>query len=227
MNGMSVWQEALISSWTRVWTSILGVIPSVVGAVIVFAIGLILAYWAKRLTVEFLKIVKAEILSKRLGIDDFLNKVEIKRGLIDLLGILVEWLIIIVFFLSAVDILGLNVVSVVLTRILSYIPNILAASLILGAGYFIAGLVENLVRGSLSSVDHKIAKPVGKMARWFLLIVTFFTAVDQLQIARGLINTFFQGLTYTIVLVLGLSLGLGSKDVVSKLLNDWYDKMKK
>ena len=87
--------------------------------------------------------------------------------------------------------------------------------------------MENLVRGSLTSVDHSLAKPVGKLARWILLLVTFFAAVDQLQIARGLINTFFQGLTYTIVLVIGLSVGLGARDLVSKILTDWYEKIKK
>ncbi len=226
-NGMSVWQSALISSWTQVWTSFLSVLPVVFGAIIVFAIGLVLAYWAKRLVSEFLKIIKVQKFSDQLGIENFLKKAEIKLNFVDILATLVEWMIILVFFLSAVDILGLNVVSEVLTKVLSYIPNILAASLILGAGYFVAGLVENLVRVALSSVDHTLAKPVGKSARWFLLLVTFFAAIDQLQIAKGLINTFFQGLTYTIVLVVGLSVGLGAKDLISKILSDWYEKIRK
>lgn len=226
-NGMSVWQTALISSWTQVWTSVLQVLPVIFGAIIVFAIGLVLAYWAKRLVAEFLKIIKLEKLSDQLGVENFLKKADIKLGLSGILTSVVEWIIILVFFLSAVDILGMSAVSQVLTTVLSYIPNILAASLILGAGYFVAGLVENLVRGALSSVDHELAKPVGKLARWFLLIVTVFAAIDQLQIAKGLINTFFQGLTYTIVLALGLSVGLGAKDLVSRVLNDWYDKIRK
>ncbi len=213
-NGMSVWQTALISSWSQVWTSVLGVLPVIIGAIIVFAIGLVLAYWAKRLIAEFLKIIKLQKLSDQLGIENFLKKADIKLSFADIIASIIEWIIILVFFLSAVDILGLSVVSQVLTKVLSYIPNILAASLILGAGYFIAGLVEGLVRGALSSVDHELAKPVGKLARWFLLLVTVFAAIDQLQIARGLINTFFQGLTYTIVLALGLSIGLGAKDLV-------------
>ena len=84
-----------------------------------------------------------------------------------------------------------------------------------------------MVRGALSSVDHEIAKPLGKLSRWVIIIVTFFAAVEQLQIARALVATFFQGLTYTIVLVVGLSVGLGAKDLVSRILNDWYDKFKK
>jgi hypothetical protein len=226
-NGMSVWQTALISSWTQVWTSFFNILPAVFGAIVIFAIGLVLAYWAKHLVIKFLNIIRLKRFSDQLGIEKFLKKADIKLGFVDILGTLVEWIIILVFFLSAVDILGLTAVSDVLAQVLSYVPNILAASLILGAGYFVAGLVENLVRGALSSVDHKLAKPVGKLARWILILITFFAAVDQLQIAKGLINTFFQGLTYTIVLVIGLSVGLGAKDLVSKVLDDWYEKIRK
>ena len=87
--------------------------------------------------------------------------------------------------------------------------------------------METLVRGALTSVDHEVAKPVSKLSRFLVILVTFFAAVDQLQIAQGLIATFFQGLTYTIVLIVGLSVGLGAKDLVSKALTDWYQKIKK
>ena len=227
MRGVTTWQLALIDSWEQVWTSFLGILPTVLGAVLVFAIGLILAYWAKRLISQVLKLAKLELVSKTLGIDQFLKKAEIKLDLIGLLALIVEWIIILTFFLAAVDILGLSGVSQVLTRVISYIPNILAAALIFGAGYFVAGLVEALVKGSLASVDLSVAKPAAKFARWIVLLVTFFAAVDQLQIAQVLIATFFQGLTYTIVLAVGLSVGLGAKDLISKILNDWYEKVKK
>lgn len=227
MRGLTSWQNALITSWSQVWTSILGLIPIIIGATITFAIGLVIAYWVKRLIVEVLKLLQVQKLSDSLGIEDFLKKAEIKTNLVEILGVFFQWLIILVFFLASVDILGLNTVSSVLVRVISYIPNILAAALIFGAGYFAAGLVESLVRGALATVDHDVAKPVGKFARWILLLVTFFAAIDQLQIAQGLISTFFQGLTYTIVLVVGLSVGLGARDLVSKVLNDWYEKIRK
>lgn len=226
MNNVSTWQQALVASWSEVWASFLSILPVVIGAIVVFAIGIILAYWAKRLVVQILKVVKVGKLSDSLGIDEYLKRAEIKLSFVDLLGVIAEWLIILVFFLAAVDILGLDAVSRVLTDVLGYVPNIIAAALIFGAGYFVAGLVDNLVRGALASVDHEVAKPVGKLAKWVVLLVSFFAAVQQLQIAQGLINTFFQGLTYTIVLVVGLSVGLGAKDLVSKVLNDWYEKVR-
>ena len=132
-----------------------------------------------------------------------------------------------VFFLAVVDILGLTAVSQVLTRVLGYIPNVFAAALIFTAGFIVAKVADGLVRGALTSVDKDIAKPVGSLARWVILAVSFFAAIDQLQIAQGLIATFFQGLTYTVVLVIGLSVGLGSKDLIAKILNDWYEKISK
>lgn len=227
MNGLTAWQSALLESWQQVWSSFLGILPSILGAVIIFSIGLVLAYWIKKLVTEILKAVKLDKLSASLGIETFLKKAEIKIGLTGIVGLFCEWLIILIFFLAAVDILGLSSVSQVLTQVVSYIPNIIAAALILGAGYFIAGVVENIVRSSLSTVDTKAAKPVGKLSRWILLVVAFFASIDQLQIAQGLISTFFQGLTYTIVLAVGLSVGLGAKDLVSKVLMDWYEKIKK
>jgi hypothetical protein len=227
MRGLASWQTALVTSWSQVWASILGIIPVILGAIVIFVIGLVIAYWVKKLIVEFLRLLQVQKLSESLGIDEFLKKAEMKTDLTEILAVFAQWLIILVFFLASVDILGLNAVSSVLTKVLSYIPNILAAALIFGAGYFAAGLVESLVRGALVSVDHDIAKPIGKFARWILLVVTFFAAIDQLQIAQSLISTFFQGLTYTIVLVVGLSVGLGAKDVIAKILNDWYEKIKK
>lgn len=201
--------------------------PTVIGAIIVFAVGLILAYWVKRLTMQFLKLIKFDTLSKTSGIDKYLVKADIKFDLGELIATIFEWIVILVFFLAVVDILGLNVVSQVLTQVLGYIPNVLAAALIFAAGYMVAGLVDGLVRGALTSVDHDIAKPLGRLARWVILVIAIFAAIDQLKIARGLIATFFQGLTYTVVLVVGLSVGLGAKDLIARILNDWYDKISK
>ncbi len=227
MNGVSAWQAALVASWGQVWTSVLGILPRILGAIVVFAIGLVLAFWVKRLVTEVLKLLKVQKLSKSAGIDKYLAKADIKFDLVGLIAMITEWLIILVFFLAVVDILGLSAVSTVLTRVLGYIPNVIAAALIFAAGYIVAGLVDGLVRGALTSVDHDAAKPVGKLAKWLILLITVFAAIDQLQIARNFIATFFQGLTYTIVLVVGLSVGLGAKDLVSRILNDWYEKVSK
>ncbi|MBN1168619.1 hypothetical protein JXA63_01895 [Candidatus Woesebacteria bacterium] len=227
MNNINTWQDFLITSWSQVWSSFLKVFPSILGAIVIFSVGLIVAVWVKRLIVELLKLLRLDKLTESSGVDEYLKKADIRLSTIDLIGVVFQWLIILVFFLTSIDILGLSAVSRVLSNVLSFVPNVIAAALILAGGYMIANVVNGLVRGMLVSVDHDLAKPVGKIARWLIIVIAFFAAVDQLQIAQGLISTFFQGLTYTIVLVVGLSVGLGSKDLVSKILNDWYEKIQK
>jgi hypothetical protein len=227
MYTLALWQSAIVESWARVWSSFLGVLPKILGAIIVFAIGLIIAYWIKRLIIEFFKLVRFEKLTEVAGLERYLKKADIKLTFSQLLATVIEWLIIFIFFLAVVDILGLSIVSQVLLGVLGYIPNIIAAILIFAAGYIVAGIVDGLVRGALASVDHEVARPLGKFAKWLILLIAFFAAVDQLQIAQGLVSVFYQGLTYTVVLAIGLAVGLGAKDIISKILNDWYEKINK
>ena len=227
MNSFSTWQGALAQSWVEVWVAFLRILPTIIGAIVVFGIGLVIAYWVKRLVMEMLKLVRFDKLTASAGVDNYLKKADFTRNLSEILGLVAEWLVILVFFLAVVDILGLSVVSQVFANVLGYVPNVIAAALIFAAGYIVSGLVDGLVRGAIASVDRDIAKPTGRLARWVILLISFFAAVDQLQIAQGLIATFFQGMTYTVVLVIGLSVGLGAKDVVSKVLTDWYDKIRK
>lgn len=227
MDVFSTWQAALLNSWSGVWASVLGTLPTILGAIIVFAVGLIIAYWVKRGVIELLRVLRLESVTKSAGIDNYLARAEIKLNFVELVGVIFEWVIILVFFLAVVDILGLSAVSVVVTSVLGYIPNIVGAALIFAAGYIVAKVVDGLVRGALTSIDKEVAKPLGKFSRWIILLIAAFAAIDQLQIARGLTAVFFQGITYTVVLVVGLAVGLGAKDLVSKVLTDWYEKFKK
>ena len=227
IEAINVWQSALSGSWNQVWYSTLLILPRILGAILVLSVGLILAYWVKRLIMEGLKLVKFEALTKGAGVEGYLKKADINLTLSEIVATFFEWILVIIFFLAATEVLGLTALSTVLAGILGYVPNILAAALIFAASIIVAKLVDGLVRGAVAGIDRGVAKPSGKLARYVVLIVGFFAAIDQLRIAQGLISTFFQGLTYTIVLVVGLSVGLGAKDLVSKALTDWYDKVKK
>ncbi|MBI2268095.1 MAG: hypothetical protein HYU80_01445 [Candidatus Blackburnbacteria bacterium] len=227
MTLFQAWQVALFTSWNQIWTSFVAFLPAFLGAVVVFVVGLFVASWGKKLTESLLRALRLQDLSESSGFAGYLKKADIRLTATELVGTLVKWVLLLIFFVAAVDIVGLTVVSTVLTSVLGYIPNVLAAALVFGAGVLVANLVDGLVRGAFATIDHEAARPVGKLARWVVLVVAFFAAVDQLKIAQTLIDTFFQGLTWTLVLIFGLSIGLGGKDFVSRLLDDWYKRIQK
>ena len=59
------------------------------------------------------------------------------------------------------------------------------------------------------------------------MVVTVLAAISELGIAQEFILIIFIGFVVMISLGFGLALGLGGKDLVSKILNDWYKKFKK
>lgn len=227
MTLFGIWQEAILTSWSQVWSAFFSFIPVFIGAVLIFIIGILVAGWAKKLIEQLLGFAHLEDLSRTSGFASYLERAEIRVTATEIVGNIVKWLLLLVFFIATVEVLGLKVVSTVLVGILSYIPNVFAAALIFGAGIVIANLVDGLVRGAVATIDHESARGIGKLTRWVVLVVAFFAAVGQLQIAPALTETFFQGLTWTLVLILGLSIGLGAKDVVAKILDEWYKKVSK
>jgi hypothetical protein len=221
------WQQALIEAWQPIWSAFISFLPQFIGALVVFIIGLLVASWAKKIVEGVLEVVRFQNFARKIGAEAFWKRAEIKFTTTEIIGAFVKWFIILVFFIATVDILGLTTVSKVLTGFLAYIPNVVSAALIFAVGFFVANLVEGLVRGALATVDHEAAKLVSQLARWVVLVIALFTAISELKVAQELVETFFTGLTYTIVLAIGLAIGLGAKDVVAKTLDDWYDKLKK
>lgn len=227
MNFFQIWQESLLGAWFQVGPTIGIALVTALGAVVVFVVALVISYWAKRLIEEALKAVQLEELSRAAGISGFLKKADIKFSATELIGEFIRWLVILVGFIAAVNVLGLTPVVDVLMQLLSYLPNVFAGALILAVGFVVARITDGLVRGALATVDHEAAKPVGRLAYWVILILAFFAALSQLQIAEALTGAVFQTLSWATALALGLVVGLGAKDLVSKILLDWYDKVRK
>ena len=221
------WQQALFLAGSNIFTSFVNFLPDLLGAIIIFLVGIVLAKWVKALVVKVLGLVSLDKLVRSTGFNQFLTKAEIKVKVEAFLGEIVRWLIIAVFSIAAINVLGLTTVSAVLTSLLAYIPNIISAVLILTVGVMLEGLVENLVKGTVSQVEVKTSRLLSKIASYLVVIVAVLAAVNELGIAQSLINTLFTGLVATLTLGIGLALGLGGKDVISKLLMDWYTQFKK
>jgi hypothetical protein len=221
------WQEAFILALSDTLTNVLSYIPTILAALVVFLVGLILAKWGRVLTVKVLKAVRLSALVKKSGFEPFLKKAEISSKVEEIIGGVVRWLIILVFFIATVNLLGLPTVSVVLNSVLAYIPKVISATLVLTIGVLLAGFVEKVVKGTLGQVDVKASRLLAKIASYLVVIFAVLAAINELQIAQSLISSLFIGFIGTLALGIGLAIGLGAKDLVSRVLNEWYDKFRK
>jgi len=228
-NNFSVtnWQEAFLVAASNILTNIFTYFPTILAALVVFIVGIILAKWARRVTVKVLEKIKLSKLVEQSGIKPFLEKAEVELKIEEIFGGVVKWLIILIFFVTTINILGLTTVSLVLNTILGYVPRVISATLILTAGMLLAGLVEKVVKGALAQVDLKTSRLLGKISSYLVGIFTILATINELRVAQTLVNTLFFGFIGMLALGFGLAIGLGAKDLVARILEEWYENFKK
>lgn len=202
-------------------------LPNFFGAILAVLIGIILGNWTKNLIIKGLQMLNIESLIEDTKFKNFLIKAEVTQRLEVVVASIVKWLIVLTFFIAAMNLVGLSSVSSVLTGILSYIPSVISAVIVLAIGVLLAGLVESLVKGALSSVDLKAARLMGKIASYTVVTIAVLASFSELKIAESFINILFIGFVSMLTLGFGLAIGLGAKDVVSKILADWYKDLQK
>jgi small-conductance mechanosensitive channel len=106
-----------------------------------------------------------------------------------------------------------------ISAILAYIPNVIAAAIILALGLFVAGFVSRLVRGAAASAGVRMSDVLADVAYWAVTIFAALGAIEQLNIAPTLVQTIYTALVAAIALAAALAFGLGlreqARDVVA------------
>ena len=223
---IQAWETALYSVWNSTMGSFLTLLPNILGAIVVASVGLILGNWLNSLTIKSLQMLRFENLIKDSKFKAFLIKAEVTEKVEEVIGGILKWLIVLTFFIAATNILGLTTVSNVLGGVLSYVPNVVSAVIVMAIGVLLAGLIEGLVKGALATVDLKTSRLMGKIASYTVVTITTLAAFAELKIASSFINILFIGFVAMLALGFGLAIGLGAKDVIGQALSDWYKELK-
>jgi hypothetical protein len=220
------WQTALYSVWTSTIGAFLNLLPNILGAILVASVGLILGNWVRSITIKSLQMLRFENLIKDSKFKAFLIKAEVTDKVEEVIGGILKWLIVLTFFIAATNILGLSTVSNVLGGVLSYVPNVISAVIVMAIGVLLAGIVEGLVKGALATVDLKTSRLMGKVASYTVVTITTLAAFAELKIASDFIHILFIGFVAMLALGFGLAIGLGAKEVIGQALSDWYKELK-
>lgn len=201
------------------WNSVLSYVPNVLGAALVFLIGIIIASVLQTVVVKLVELLRVDELFSKLDLRASLEKSGIRLHVGKLLGWIVKWFFIIVSLVAATDILGWDQVTDYLREVVLYIPNVIIAVIILLAGILLATFVRNVVKTAVDAAELASADFLSGIAKWAILLFSFMAALVQLQIAPGLINTLFTGLVAMLSLAGGLAFGLGGKEHASRALD--------
>jgi hypothetical protein len=205
----------------RMWANVLHFLPNVLGAVAVLIVGYVVAKLLEKGTDWLLERVRFDQLMARGGVNETIERTGTRLDPSSLIARLVFWTVMLVSISMAADALALVAVSEMFGRLVAYIPNVIAAVLIIAVGMVIGGVVRNIVNAATSRAGG--GQILGKIARAAILTLAVFMALDQLQIAPTIVATAFTLLLGACALAAGLAFGLGGRDLAAESLRKWSD----
>jgi hypothetical protein len=194
-------------------------LPDFFVAVIVLVVGWILAVALAKLVKQVLVSLKIDEAVDRMGLDQISARAGMKLTVSGAIAWLIKWFLLVVFFLTAADILRLDQISVFLNQALLYIPNVIAAAGILLVGTLLARFLSKLVRHSVAAAGLSSGDFLGAVTQWSIMIFAILATLDQLKVAQAFVQTLFTGIVVMIAIAGGLAFGLGGKEQASHVLD--------
>ncbi|MBN1756580.1 hypothetical protein JW877_10280 [bacterium] len=212
--GLTILQDTLAGFFEKVviW------LPALLGAIIVMLLGLLMAKVGAALVLKVLRWIKLEKFVEKTPFRRIAKAIGYKKDVLELISKLVYWTILLIFLSASCNIIGLNEVAEVIGSIFRYIPNILAALIILILGAYLANILRETIITLFESAKMPYPKVAGAITQVLIYIIIVIIALDRLRFDTALIASNISIIIGGFALTFALALGLSSTRMVTNMV---------
>ncbi|GAB4030221.1 MAG: hypothetical protein Fur0012_05850 [Elusimicrobiota bacterium] len=211
-----------------IWEKMVGIIPHLMAAIFIILIGFFASRVIASVVEHIFKRGKLDSWTSRIGLNEVMTRVGLGKSPTIFISALVYWFIMVVFIVSAANVLNLDFLSKVLEIfILSFLPKVIAAIIIGFAGLLLARFMENMVYNSAMANNLKGGRSFAKIINFVILVFTGILAIEQLGLDMKIIRSSINILMASLGLAFAIAVGLGAKDIARDLLYSMFSESKK
>jgi hypothetical protein len=215
-------KDKLIQAFSNLMDSIIAAVPKVVMGLLLIVAALLVAKIIEKVLRYALTKIRFDALVGKAGIDRALQRIGIRQELTIQLPRLVYFLVLLLFAKTAVDALGLFAISGAIGAFFGYLPNIVAALVLLILGSTVGQFAGQTIAQSAASSGIEFAPALGKLVSGLILFVCAMMAVAQLKIDTDIVRIVTSFILGGAALAFGISFGLGTRDIVRNLAAGFY-----
>ncbi len=164
--------------------------------------------------------------TSKVGINEVLARLGLGKSPSYVLSFLIYWFVLFVFIVSAANAVNMTVVSDLLERFVLFMPQLIAAVLILFGGLLFARFLSQVVVNAAAANNIRGGALLAHAAYVVVLVFSAMTALEQLGMKMTFISAAFQILLGSAGLAAAIAFGLGGKDVAGELIRDLFAKRK-
>ena len=208
----------LADNFSQLVTDFFAVIPNVIGALVVFIIGYLIAKIVAGIIRRALKTIGVDKLGDKLNAIDLVQQNNVTIVPSSLFSKIFYYIILLFVTVLATDVLQVKAVSELMSDLVAYMPNVLVSIILLGIGLLVADSIKGVVTSACESFNIPSAKLIGNVAFFLILIVVLVSALGQLGIETDFIITVLTILIGGVVVAFSLGYGLASKGTMANFL---------
>jgi Conserved TM helix len=199
---------------------LIGFLPRLIGFLIILLIGYIIAKVLQKLVTVALEKVGADRAVRSGPSGEYIERVAPDTSPSRLIGRVVFWFIMLGVLSIAISSLGIAALNDFLADVFAYLPNVVAAILILVVAIALAGALTRLVTRAMGETG--AGKVMATAVPALVLAIAVFMVLNQLKIATEIVTITYAALLGALALGSALAFGLGGRDVASRMLEDAY-----
>lgn len=213
----------LMEPTLKLWQIIVDYLPNIISATLFILVGFFMSRVLSSIFEHLMKRIKLDMMTSKIGLNEIMARTGFGKSPTKVLSIIIYWIIMLVFIVSATSALKLNFISQIIeTFLIKFIPKIIAAIIIGFVGIILSKTIENIVYNASVSNNLKAGRLFSKIISVVVLIFTSVLVIEQLgfdiKLLRSSINILFASLGLGFALAVGISFGLGAKDIAKDFM---------
>lgn len=200
--------------------------PRLIYCVVILILGYFVARIISIVVKNVLERVGFDKIGNRLNEISIVKQLKTEIKLSEIISKVLYYFVLLIFLPIATETLGVDAITNMVLSLVSFIPQIIAAAIMLQVGIMLADAVKGAVITLCRSFNVPSAKLIGNLVFAFFVIITLISALGQIGINTELIESSFIMLIGGVVAAFSLGYGIASRDVLSNMISSFYSRNK-
>ncbi len=201
-------------------------LPNIVGAFVILIIGFIISKIVGKALEKVFATINVDKLGEKINQTEFAQKSNLKIKLSVFLAKLVYYVLMLIFIMAATDVLGMPIVSQMVSDLIAYLPRLLSALVLFVLGIYLAEFVKNIVLATCNALGIPSAKVIANFVFYLIFLTLTISALAQASIETSLITSNLTVILGGVLLAFAIGYGFASKDTMANFLASFYSKNK-
>lgn len=217
-------KQLFFSSLESMVTTVSGVLPTILGALLMLFIGWIVARSVAFIIRKLLKNLKFDTLAEKPPFAEYFERADIKTKPSMVAGKFAYWTIYLLFIVTAAETLGFEVVSTEISKLIGYLPQLFSAMVIFIIGVYIITFIRDFIRAATASMGMSAGKFISGFVFYLLFTMLTLTTLEQAGIKINNISLYLSIILSAVLLSFAIAYGFASRDILANILASFFSK---